>query len=31
MVWPPSATKEIVVSEIVGTRASENQNGGIGA
>jgi len=31
MVWPPSAPKEIVVSEITGTRASESQNVGIGA
>jgi hypothetical protein len=26
MVWPPSAPKEIVVSEITGNRASENQD-----
>ncbi|MRN39470.1 MAG: hypothetical protein FIO02_00280 [Nitrosopumilales archaeon] len=26
MVWPPSAPKEIVVSEITGNRASESQD-----
>jgi hypothetical protein len=30
MVWPPSAPKEIVVSEITGNRASESQVIGIG-
>ena len=30
MVWPPSAPKEIVVSEITGNRASESQAIGIG-
>jgi hypothetical protein len=32
MVWPPRAPKEIVVSEITGTRSSESEkNIGIGA
>jgi hypothetical protein len=30
MVWPPSAPKEIVVSDITGNRASESQAIGIG-
>lgn len=30
MVWPPSAPKEIVASEITGNRASESQAKGIG-
>ncbi len=29
MVWPPNAPKEIVVSEITETHASESQNKGI--
>jgi len=30
MVWPPSAPKEIVISEITGNRPSESQAMGIG-